>query len=151
MKCHLEPLAVAANITQAAFCRLDQVLLTFGNLIMQYRLMTDVDDQVGCNAIINSLETRWAKLDQAVFIAAIILNPFIQSTPFAALPFLNNAGIHSLLRRLWRRFYMQEPPLELHSQIDDYLHGKGIFNNLQSHCEMKDVQAEHDVCHSLEC
>lgn len=39
MKCHLDPLAVAANITQASFCRLDEVLLTFGYLVMQYQQM----------------------------------------------------------------------------------------------------------------
>ena len=34
---HLEPLAVAANVTQSAFCRLDEVLLTFGALMMNYK------------------------------------------------------------------------------------------------------------------
>jgi hypothetical protein len=35
MKCHLEPLTITTNITQASFCCLDQVLMTFGHLIMQ--------------------------------------------------------------------------------------------------------------------
>src|SRR5271170_974873 len=105
MKRHLEPLAIATNITQASFCRLDQVLMTFGHLTMQYKSMTDVDDVVGCNAIIASLEARWATADQEIFIAAVVLNPFYQSTPFSALQFLTNAGIYSMLSRLWERFY----------------------------------------------
>jgi len=104
MKRHLEPLAIATNITQASFCRLDQVLMTFGHLVMQYKSMTDVDDVVGCNAIIESIEARWATADQEIFIAAVVLNPFYQSTPFSTLQFLTNAGIYSMLSRLWERF-----------------------------------------------
>ena len=53
MKRHLEPLAIAANITQASFCRLDEVLLTFGYLVMQYQKMqTDADDAAACASII---------------------------------------------------------------------------------------------------
>lgn len=33
---HLAPLARAANVAQAAFCRLDQILLTFGSLSIYY-------------------------------------------------------------------------------------------------------------------
>jgi len=36
IKWHLEPLAIVVNITQASFCHLNTVLLTFGFLIMQY-------------------------------------------------------------------------------------------------------------------
>jgi hypothetical protein len=57
MKCHLEPLAIAANVTQAAFCCLDQVLLTFAFLVMQYRAMTDAEDLAECVAIIARLKS----------------------------------------------------------------------------------------------
>jgi hypothetical protein len=39
MEEHLEPLAIAANITQATNCRLDTVLLTFGYLVIRYQAM----------------------------------------------------------------------------------------------------------------
>ena len=53
----MEPLAVAANITQASFCRLDEVLLTFGYLVMQYQLMqADPGNAVACDSIITSIE-----------------------------------------------------------------------------------------------
>jgi hypothetical protein len=64
MKQHLEPLGIATNITQASFCHLDQVLLTFSHLIMQYKSMADPEDVVGCTAIIESIEACWATADQ---------------------------------------------------------------------------------------
>ena len=80
---HLEPLAIAANTTQATHCRLDTILLTFGYLVMRYRAMVAPEDHVGCMAILNSLEKRWFVADQNVFIATVIVNPFYQTTPFA--------------------------------------------------------------------
>jgi hypothetical protein len=148
MKRHLEPLATAANITQALFCCLDQVLLTFGFLVMQYTAMTWSDlaeDHTGCDAIIKSIELWWAKADQEVFIAAVILNPFFQTTPFNPLPFLNNAGIHALLHRLWICFYEAQPPSMFHEQITDYLRSQGLFHNLKGHCELKKIEADWAV------
>jgi hypothetical protein len=81
---------------------------------MQYKAMKDPEDSVGCEAIIKGIEQRWAKADQEIFIAAVVLNPFYQTTPFSALPFLNNAGIHALFHRLWVQFYGAEPPAEFH-------------------------------------
>ena len=80
MKCYLEPLTIATNVTQASFCHLDQVLMTFGHLIMQYKSMADPEDAMGCAAIMDSIEARWATADQEIFIAAVILNPFYKST-----------------------------------------------------------------------
>ena len=145
MKRHLEPLAVATNITQASFCRLDQVLMTFGHLVMQYQSMTDPKDVVGCTAIIESIEARWATADQEIFIAAVILNPFYQNTPFATLQFLTNAGIHSMLGRLWQRFFEEEPPPEFHQQINGYLHGTNLFTDLRSACGIAKVAANREV------
>lgn len=76
MKRHLEPLAIAANVTQAAFCCLDTVLLTFGFLVMQYKRMSDEGDRIASHSIISSLEKRWMAADQDIFIAAVIVNPF---------------------------------------------------------------------------
>ncbi|KAG6913948.1 hypothetical protein DXG01_003329 [Tephrocybe rancida] len=62
--CHLWPLAIAANVIQAAYCRIDQVLLTFGFLMMQYVAMDNDDDQDDHDAIMASIEKQWAKADQ---------------------------------------------------------------------------------------
>lgn len=147
MKRHLEPLAIAANITQASFCRLDEVLLTFGYLVMQYQKMqTDADDAAACASIIASIEKRWAVSDQEIFVAAVLLNPFYRNTPFAPLSFLNNAGIRSLFVALWKRFYRENPPDSFYTEISDYLGETGIFENLKSEVNAALVVADRQVC-----
>jgi hypothetical protein len=145
MKRHLEPLSVAANITQASFCRLDQVLLTFGYLVMQYLNMTDAEDQIGRDAILRSIEARWARSDQEIFIAAVVLNPFFQITPVAAHRCFTNACIHAMVDHLWRRFYGSEPPQELHQQTKDYLSRTGLFQELESQMKIATIAAEREV------
>ena len=71
----LEPLAVAANITQAAHTRFDHVLLMLGNLFCIYS-HPSLESQIK-EWIIGSLEKRWAKADQEVFILAVSFNPYI--------------------------------------------------------------------------
>lgn len=83
MKRHLEPLAYAANITQAAHCRLDEVILTFGFLYDKYSTLSNAEDISVKEAVQKSLETRWAKADQAVFVAAVILHPLRMTKPFS--------------------------------------------------------------------
>ena len=60
MKSHLEPLARAANVAQAAFCYLDQILLMFGSLSIHYQdLMTKDPVKIpGCSAIVDSIEKQ---------------------------------------------------------------------------------------------
>src|SRR5882762_6102668 len=146
MKRHLEPLAIAANITQALFCRLDTVLLTFGFLLMQYQHLTDDKDLDAAAAIMESLERRWAVADQQIFIAAVIVNPFYQGRPFAQLYFLNNAGIHALLGHLWTRFYQTLAPQEFYIELTEYLTCSGRYVNLGSHCGRASAEAQQKVC-----
>ena len=108
MKLHLEPLAIAANVTQAAFCRLDTVLLTFGFLVMQYQKMTGKADRVASHSIILSLEKRWMAADQDIFIATVIVNPFFRAGPFGRHPRFVVSGIIELLERLYTRFFWEE-------------------------------------------
>ncbi|KAI0073823.1 hypothetical protein K474DRAFT_1700112 [Panus rudis PR-1116 ss-1] len=82
MKMHLEPLAIASNISQAAHVRLDQVLLLFGFLFLRYLRLTDPDDENVREAMLNGIEARWKKADQDVFIATLILNPYHKLRPF---------------------------------------------------------------------
>ena len=112
MERHLEPLAVAANITQVTHCRLDTVLLTFGYLIIRYQALVarEAEDAAGRTAILQSLEKRWLAADQPVFIAAVIVNPFFQTSPFAPNSRFINARIKSLLASLYTRFFESETP-----------------------------------------
>jgi len=134
IKQHLEPLAIAANVTQSAFCRLDEVLLTFGALMMDYKDLRDNrgGDQVACNAVLNSLEKRWANADQDVFIAAVILNPFFKHAPFKPLSRFQPASIYNLFAILWNRFFSEQAaPLSLYKNVLDYLRETGDFMTLR--------------------
>lgn len=142
---HLEPLAFAANITQATLCRIDTVLLTFGFLMMQYKLMLEPEDVGAVAAIIESIERRWKKCDQEIFIAAIVLNPFYKTTPFSRIPELNNANIRTLLERLYARFFRCEPPSEFDDQLSHYLQDTGEFQNLKVRCERAKASANLKV------
>jgi hypothetical protein len=102
----LEPLAIAANITQATFCRLDQVLITFGRLYMTFALDAndyDPSERPLREAILESLERRWNCSDQLPFIASLLLNPFIDPLPFPSTsPYAIIAGQHKLIERMWK-------------------------------------------------
>jgi hypothetical protein len=129
---HLRPLAEAANIIQSAFCRLDTVLLTFGYLMVSYKAMIDPDDLPGVPAIMKSIEARWAKADQEIFIAAMILNPFYRREPLVATPMFNNAGITALLGRVFKRLRRTtEVPQEFYIELSNYLNLQGTYSNLK--------------------
>ncbi|EIW73832.1 hypothetical protein CONPUDRAFT_21809, partial [Coniophora puteana RWD-64-598 SS2] len=141
---HLEPLAIAANITQATQCRLYQVLLTFGFLMDDYLNKISEGGNDECEAIIASLEARWAKADQELFISSVILNPFYRTTPFAKIPALNNAGVHMLIEHMWERLFSSRAPPELESQAEDYLFNRGLFAHLDTRVERKCAAAQEN-------
>jgi hypothetical protein len=87
---------------------LDQILLAFGALTIYYNDIKakDAANILGCTAILDSIEKRWAKADQDVFITVVILNPFVKTTAFfAEVPFLTRAGVLALMKRLYQRFF----------------------------------------------
>ncbi len=79
MKVNLEPLAIAAQITQAANTRLDQVLLIFGFLYTHFASLSDKDpiDKLACNSICLSLNKCWLQFDHYVLVACLSLNPLL--------------------------------------------------------------------------
>ncbi|KIK82177.1 hypothetical protein PAXRUDRAFT_154392, partial [Paxillus rubicundulus Ve08.2h10] len=81
VKCHLEPLAIAANATQSDYAHLNVVLIM---LVTLYHKFSHPDlDQTVAEAVLCSLEKRWAKADCPVFILAVVLNPFLQLSCFS--------------------------------------------------------------------
>lgn len=131
MKEHLEPLAIAANITQATHCRLDEVLITFGFLYYKYKTLSMAQNNEALDSILKSLENRWEKADQGVFIAAVILNPLHMVLPFSRTHLaFTKAAIYSLLSSLWVRFFTEKPPLNLYTQLMGYLEKTGEYEDL---------------------
>lgn len=143
---HLRPLGIAANVTQASFCRIDTVLLTFGHLVSTYLEMTDPDDLPGCQAIIDSIERRWSKADQEIFIATVIINPFYQTAPFSLIPQFRTAEILSLMIRLWKRLIRTDPPPSFAQELMEFIGKRGDYASLDIICNVERNRAEQDVC-----
>ncbi|EIW76030.1 hypothetical protein CONPUDRAFT_158803 [Coniophora puteana RWD-64-598 SS2] len=97
-----------------------------------------------CEAIIASLEARWAKADQELFISSVILNPFYHTTPFAKIPALNNASVHMLIEHMWECLFSSRAPPKLKSQAEDYLFNRGLFAHLDTRVERKCAVAQEN-------
>ena len=153
IKRHLEPLAIAANVTQSTFCRVDEVLLTFGALMLQYKkLRAGGDgDQVACDAILASLEKRWLNTDQDIFIAAVVLNPIFKHRPFKPISRFQPTFIYQSLLQLWEQFFPEESPpvVALYENTLDYIRSVGAFSTLDRAVEVSLVMSETRVIYSI--
>ena len=131
MVVHLQPLSLVINFAQAAHCRLDEILIIFGFLISRYLDLhakaTSVEERTMIQAIIDSLEKRWSKCNQDVFLAGVILNPLYRIKPFARARKFTNAGIISLFVKLWGRFYPHTPHEIFRNEVLEYLEGRGDY------------------------
>ncbi|KAF8151629.1 ribonuclease H-like domain-containing protein [Crassisporium funariophilum] len=103
----LEPLAIAANITQASHTCLDHVLLTLGNLFRIYSSSsTQTLDAEIAYGIQSSLEKQWEKADQDIFILAVL---------------------YGIVDKVFTRFYGRVGDLALYKAFTDYVRGEGDF------------------------
>ncbi|GBE87752.1 hypothetical protein SCP_1104290 [Sparassis crispa] len=126
IRTHLEPLAIAANITQAPHTRLDHVLLTLSNLYCIY-CSADTESDVH-EKILGSLEKRWKKADQDVFILAIFLNPYIQGCCFNR-AVLTQSALFEMVKLTFMRVFGQAPTNDFVSGLIDYSRAKNIFTD----------------------
>ena len=136
-------MAIAANVTQAAHTRLDHVLLTLGNLFYIYSDPT-LDSQIWAG-IQGSLEKRWAKADQDVFILAIFLNPYIRRQPFSCVA-LTHANIYEIAARLLTCIFDQQPDLEFLKAFKDYMNDTGDFSSQIMGLDMMKKLYDERVC-----
>lgn len=142
---HLRPLAISANILQSAHCRLDQVLIVLAALYYEYSQLPGQENALVKNALLSSINRRWEKADQIIYIAAVSFNPLIKMQLFASIPQLTFNGIYQILASLWTRFTRKDPPLDLLSQIKDYFSDKGIFAMFTSIARNSQQQANSQV------
>lgn len=146
IKLHLEPLAIAANLSQSTFCRLDDVFITFGFLHARFLSFNEPESRSVQTALISSLTKRWQKADREVFILTVILNPLIKLAPFKLSSRLFQlAKLQILVQRTWGRLYKEEAPIDLSTQIQDYLRGEGDFEDLEHAVKMEKLMAEKKV------
>ena len=119
-------------------------------MIMRYKDEKMNQDEVSRTAIINSIEKRWAKCDQEVFVAAVIVNPFYQTMPFNAdgaelSQWLTRAELRALFSRLYRRFFQSEPPADFFTDMYDFLGASGKFRRLREQVTYDLEQASKKV------
>jgi hypothetical protein len=146
----LQPLAVAANVTQGDDARLDTVLLTLANLYHEYadpRFPEDVRD-----AVHTSIEKRWKAADQAPFILALIMNPFVRLDVFSQRsPVAHFPTLWTMFSKLYARMYRLEGsspllPLGLRESLRAYLDREGIWSEEDMQLEYWQRSAAAKVC-----
>jgi hypothetical protein len=143
MQIQLEPLARAQNVTQAGDTRMDHVLITLGQLYLDYR-HPDIDDAVR-EKIHLSLETRWRKADQDAFIMAIVLNPYLRNRCLnCEVAYLTAMGLSNIAKRLYlRMFRVEAAPLEFFAAFHDYLDDRCEFS--AEWMQLKEFKAHHEA------
>ncbi|KAF8256976.1 hypothetical protein EI94DRAFT_1761551, partial [Lactarius quietus] len=126
---HLEPLAIAANITQESNTQLYHVLTTLANLYRIYSNLSLPDDLDMRDEVLASLEKRWAAVDQDPFIAAIILNPFLRGDFLARQHIaLTPIGLCNMLKRLHSRVFQMDVDTSFHAAFMDYFNRREEFS-----------------------
>lgn len=117
----------------------------FGFLYLSFGHFREDDEAIMRETMLRAIESRWKRADQDVFIATVILNPFHKTAPFALHPSLTNAGIYTLLDRLWKRFYKTNSPPDLWVNLLDYLGERGTYTGMQGVLSMIRLEAAEHV------
>jgi hypothetical protein len=101
----IEPITYGTNINQADSTRPDQVLLTLAGI---YLWFVNHPEQEVADHRVERLEKRWKDCDQALFVLALILNPFEGLSAFGLLANLNHfkcngliVNVHLVFPLLW--------------------------------------------------
>jgi hypothetical protein len=145
VKTHLEPFTIAALALQAPDAKLPVVPITLGNL---YRIFSDpsIEESVR-HTVHDSLEKCWAKADQEVFIAALLLHPYIRGRCLASgLSFLTPAGLYGIIKRVYERVMQVTPELELHQAFRDYMSNVNEFSPEEMMLDDMKAMYEAAVC-----
>lgn len=134
---------------QGNHCRLDTVLLTLGYLYGKFsqsdRTNSASGEDLAVSAVLNSLEKRWKKADQEVFIAAVILNPFFRLEAFKSTQTFSISSISHLMHRLWLRFFGRAADSTLDRDVDRYCWRSDYFSDLESCAKSIKEMAASDV------
>ncbi|KIL54278.1 hypothetical protein M378DRAFT_1059173 [Amanita muscaria Koide BX008] len=130
IKNHLEPLAIAANVTQASNTRLYHVLTTLANLYRIYSNLSLSEDLDVRDRVLASLEKRWAAADQDPFIAAVVLNPFLRGDFLARRHIaLTPIGLCNMLKRLYSRMFRVDVDAAFQAAFMDYFNKREEFSS----------------------
>jgi hypothetical protein len=154
MKKHLELLACASCIMQAAHACLDDVPLIFGTLTKEYRdlQIDDGNDEKVIKVMLKSIEKCWKGTNQEIAILTIILHPALKLAPFAALSLFSCASIWSMISRTWKQFFNLSMPVGangLFDELHEYLDGTGKYLAFDAWVEGIVMEAEKKASNKL--
>lgn len=147
----LKPLAIAANLFQAPYCRLDHVLLGLGRLYWFYGSQPP-DKQLVASKMQKSIEQRWNATDQELFILGLFFNPYIRTKCFnsATLP---HATLYAILCNAVKRFICRnneertaiDRDSGLFDAFGDYISSQNKYSNAVMCVELYKQKAEEKV------
>src|SRR6266545_6015773 len=123
---HLEPLAIAANITQAPNTWLYHVLTTLANLYRIYSNLNPEDSGVH-DKILASLEKHWRAADQEPFIVAVVLNPYLRGDFLGRDIALTPIRLCNMLKRLQLHVFREEADVDFQAAFMDYYNKHAEF------------------------
>lgn len=99
---HLKPLAIAANLFQAPYCRLDHVLLGLGHLYWSFKALP-AEDALVTTKMHTTLEKCWKDTNQELFILGVFFNPFTRARCFNRNA-LSNSLLYTILTNTVKQF-----------------------------------------------
>ncbi|KIK93677.1 hypothetical protein PAXRUDRAFT_144559, partial [Paxillus rubicundulus Ve08.2h10] len=139
----LKPIALMTHIHQAAHAWPKHIVISFGFLYFQYSKLSDDIDSTARTAVLNNAKCCWSRCDQEVFIATVIINPFYRVALFNNISLTTRASLAALFTRLRLRFYGENVPVELLTDLELYLASSGDFaymdmykNSLLAHAKI---------------
>ncbi|KAJ6494246.1 hypothetical protein C8R45DRAFT_866803, partial [Mycena sanguinolenta] len=116
----IEPICYITNINQGEKTRADQVLLGFAGVYLHFKKHPD---RAVATGMMKRIEKRWAAMDQAVFIMAMVLNPYERVSRFGDQAGVSVFTLRTVLIELYRRVKSRPPPgpltLEQQAKLDD--------------------------------
>jgi hypothetical protein len=77
---------------------------------------------------LGSLEKRWAKADQEVFILAVFLNPYIRRRCFSRSA-LTEADLYNMAARVFERLFGKKAGIDFLKAFTDYSKGLAEFSD----------------------
>ena len=132
---NLEPLTIAANVTQGVNVHCDQVLLLLGKLYHTFTINHEYFDDTGeavdvgpVPSITNSINKHWAKADQDLFIVTFYLNPYLNKDLLNP-SLLSAASIMGILCCLYICIFgVDSTPAAFLEEIFDYHQWQAMFS-----------------------
>lgn len=123
------------------------MLLTLVNLYHTYN--NEKFDPAIRNCIHSSLEKRWAKTGQTVFILAVVLNPYLRGDCFNdRSPFRTFVPVWDMVNRTYKRMFGRDPPPGLRKQLQLYLTRSDKWTDELMGLEAYKQEAKAAVCPS---